>query len=44
MRSRAARSKSEVTQAVLDLRGPIERRKHISGGQIFEYRDILRDT
>lgn len=46
MESRVARSKSEVTQAVLDLRGPIKRLKRISGGgcQIFEYLDIVRDT
>lgn len=42
--SRGARSKSEITQAVLDLRGPTERLKHISGWQIFEYLDISRDT
>lgn len=44
MGSRDARSKTEVTQAVLDLRGPPERLKHIGGGQMFEYLDILRDT
>lgn len=34
MESRVARSKSEVTQAVLDLRGPIKRLKRISGGGV----------
>lgn len=42
MGSRGARSKTGVTQA--DLRGPPERLKHIGGGQMFEYLDILRDT